>query len=223
MDGFEETFLQRPQRGKATTCGRQDGGLAERRSGSDGSGADGLTMVTGPGSVTRDVDDHALSTYVERHLSGSDVAVRLVDGLLIARPSKRNATSWNGSPGSSRTNERCCVRSSTVSITTRGSCNEGSVSRRGSGDGEDRAPWFAGPTRGPGSAGSWRLGKRLLWVPCKPSPMRTSVSTGCRSARWRARPRTRSGSWSACDSEPSLPRYCADREQRRAMSGGDDP
>ena len=39
-------------------------------------------MVTGPGSVTRDVDDHALSTYLERHLSGSDAAVRLVDGLL---------------------------------------------------------------------------------------------------------------------------------------------
>jgi hypothetical protein len=38
-------------------------------------------MVTGAGSVARDTDDHALSTYLERHLSGSDVAVRLVDGL----------------------------------------------------------------------------------------------------------------------------------------------
>ena len=38
-------------------------------------------MVTGTGSVARDTDDHALSTYLERHLSGSDVAVRLVDGL----------------------------------------------------------------------------------------------------------------------------------------------
>ena len=38
-------------------------------------------MVTGTGAVARDVDDHALSTYLERHLSGSDAAVRLVDGL----------------------------------------------------------------------------------------------------------------------------------------------
>ena len=39
-------------------------------------------MVTDTGAVARDVDDHALSTYLERHLSGSDAAVRLVDGLL---------------------------------------------------------------------------------------------------------------------------------------------
>ena len=39
-------------------------------------------MVTGTGSVARELDDHALSKYLERHLSGSEIAVRLVDGLL---------------------------------------------------------------------------------------------------------------------------------------------
>ena len=224
MAGFEETFLQRPRRGKATARGRQDGGLSERRSGSDGSGADGLTMVTGTGAVARDVDDHALSTYLERHLSGSDAAVRLVDGLLaVMPPTRRHAISWNGSPGSSKTSERCCVRSSTASIMTKGSCNEASASQRAWR--RWRRPRSRVRRMNSRPSKRWRSasgGNGSSGEPCRPSPMRTSVSTGCRSVRWRARPRTRNGSWSACGSGPSLPRYCADRERGRAMSGGDD-
>ena len=87
-------------------------------------------MVTGTGSVTRDVDDHALSTYLERHLSGSDAAVRLVDGLLSRTSVQEERDFLERFSRELETNERCCVRSSTASITTRGSSNEASASRR---------------------------------------------------------------------------------------------
>jgi hypothetical protein len=39
-------------------------------------------VLTGPNQNPVDIDGAALSTYLERHLSGSEVAVRLADGLL---------------------------------------------------------------------------------------------------------------------------------------------
>ena len=181
-------------------------------------------MVTGTGSVARDTDDHALSTYLERHLSGSDVAVRLVDGLL-GRASDQEERDFLERFSRELEDERAVLHSIIDGLD-----HDQGLVQRGMGIATGVAAMAKAAL--PGSpdelealealaVGVW--GKRLLWGALQTVADRTSVSMDCRSVLWRAKPRTRNGSWSACGSGPSPPRYCADHERGRAMSGGDDP